>query len=80
VQPYVRALGIKKLAIYLDPDQRLARPAGSSASAPFALYGMPISYVIDRAGRIAGYLVGDADWTSAAARALLDFFRTSSAD
>jgi thiol-disulfide isomerase/thioredoxin len=79
VLPYVRALGVKKLAIYLDPDQRLARPAGSSTNAPFALYGMPITYVIDRSGRIAGYLAGEADWTSAAARALLDFFRTSPA-
>jgi thiol-disulfide isomerase/thioredoxin len=79
VLPYVRALGVKKLAIYLDPDQRLARPADSSTNAPFALYGMPITYVIDRSGCIAGYLAGEADWTSAAARALLDFFRASPA-
>jgi thiol-disulfide isomerase/thioredoxin len=79
VLPYLRALGIKKLAIYLDPDQRLARPADSGTNAPFALYGMPITYVIDRSGRIVGYLVGGADWTSAAARALLDFLRASPA-
>jgi hypothetical protein len=32
--------------------------------APFGLYGMPISYIVDRSKRIVGYLPSEADWTS----------------
>ncbi len=38
------------------------------------LYGMPISYLIDRAGRVRGYLAGEADWTSEAARNLIAYY------
>ena len=72
VLPYVRKLGLKRLAIYVDPGRTLARPADSSANAPFTLYGMPITYLIDRAGWIAGYVAGQVDWTTEDARDLIE--------
>ncbi|WP_244432004.1 TlpA disulfide reductase family protein [Rhodopseudomonas sp. B29] len=75
VAPFLRKLNIRQLEIYLDPEARIARAANDdNPGVPFGRYGMPISYIVDRVGRIAGYLVGDADWTSDGARRLLDYY------
>jgi hypothetical protein len=69
---FLRKLGIRQLPVFLDPDGRISYTDRENArNAPFALYGMPISYVIDRARRIVGYLPGEADWASPAGRNLL---------
>jgi thiol-disulfide isomerase/thioredoxin len=77
VLPFVRKLGLKRLAIYLDPGQAVAQPADSSTNAPFTLYGMPITYLIDRAGWVAGYVAGQVDWSTEDARALIEALRAS---
>jgi thiol-disulfide isomerase/thioredoxin len=75
VAPFVRDLKLRHLGIYLDPEGRIARAGDDdNAAVPFGRYGMPISYVIDPAGRIAGYLAGEADWMSDAARNLLGYY------
>ena len=75
VSPFIRGLGVRHLAIYVDPHGQVAyADPKNEKKAPFALYGMPISYLIDRAGRIAGYLPGEADWTSQGASELLDYY------
>lgn len=75
VAHYVRERGIRSLPIFVDPEARIAHSEGSGdRSAPFALYGMPISYVISRAGNIQGYVLGEADWSSAAARTFLAYY------
>jgi thiol-disulfide isomerase/thioredoxin len=75
VAPFVRDLKLRHVGIYLDPEGRIARPADDDNPAiPFARYGMPISYLIDPAGRIAGYIAGEADWMSDAARNLLGYY------
>jgi thiol-disulfide isomerase/thioredoxin len=72
VTPFLRSLNIKRLPVYLDPEGLVAHADRENRrNAPFALYGMPISYVIDRAGRIVGYLPGEADWTSPEGQNLL---------
>jgi thiol-disulfide isomerase/thioredoxin len=75
VPPYLRALGIRRLPVYLDPDGRVAHSDTENRNgAAFALYGMPITYVVDRSGRVAGYMSGAADWTSEAGRGLIAYF------
>jgi thiol-disulfide isomerase/thioredoxin len=77
VARYLRKLNVRRLPVYLDPEGVIAyADRDNERQAPFALYGMPISYVIDRAGRIAGYFPGEADWTSPAALNLLDYYRS----
>ena len=75
VEPYVRALNIRHVQICLDPDGLLVHSDRENrVQAPFALYGMPVSYVIDSAGRIVGYMPGAADWTAKAGQDLLRYY------
>ncbi|MHB1220366.1 MAG: TlpA disulfide reductase family protein [Alphaproteobacteria bacterium] len=75
VRPFYKALGVANLAIYLDPEQRLGYfEAENPRSAAFALYGLPISYVLDDRGYVLGYLAGPADWDSKEARNFLQYF------
>jgi thiol-disulfide isomerase/thioredoxin len=77
VSRYLQKLNVRRLPVYLDPEGVIAyADQNNERKAPFALYGMPISYVIDRAGRIAGYFPGEADWMSPAALNLLGYYRS----
>jgi len=67
VQPYFARLGITNLPAHTDP-------AGRAAEAFGVREGLPWSFVIDRQGRVRGYLMGAADWNSAEARALLTHY------
>jgi thiol-disulfide isomerase/thioredoxin len=73
VAPFVRDLRLRHLDVYLDPESRIVSDDDKPAT-PFRRYGMPISYVVDRAGETKGYLAGEADWTSDAARDLLGYY------
>lgn len=74
VERYIKALQIKNLAMYRDPNGYVAyTDADNRKQAPFALYGMPITYAIAASGWIVGYMPGAADWTSAEASALIAF-------
>ncbi len=53
---FVRGLGLKNLDVYLDFTGMMAKA--------FPLYGLPITYLIDRRGLVIGYIVGAADWDS----------------
>lgn len=74
VERFLDSLSIKHLHIYLDPDGQLAERANQEIGAPFPLYGMPITYVIDRSGSVVGYITGEVDWLSAEAIAFLKYF------
>ena len=64
--------GLRHLAIYIDPKQQTGyRHADNPNDAAFALYGLPITYVIDHDGYVMGYITGAVDWQSDAAAALL---------
>jgi thiol-disulfide isomerase/thioredoxin len=76
VEPFVKRLNIGRLLPYLDPSGQIAKSPGEDGAAPFVLYGLPITYIIDRHSRIAGYLVGEADWTSPAGLTLLRYYMT----
>ena len=51
------------LDAYHDPDARLMRALG--------VYGLPVSVVIDREGRVAATIQGEVDWNAAGMRDLL---------
>jgi thiol-disulfide isomerase/thioredoxin len=75
VERYVRERRIRNVPVFVDPDARIAHSEGSAdRRAPFALYGMPITYVISRAGTIQGYILGETDWSSEAAKNLLSYY------
>jgi thiol-disulfide isomerase/thioredoxin len=72
IDRYVKALKLRSLSLFWDPHGDVAFADRSNRrKAPFALYGMPISYAIARSGRIVGYMPGAADWNSDSARKLL---------
>jgi thiol-disulfide isomerase/thioredoxin len=74
VQPFVKRLNIKRLQPYLDPMGEIAKNAREDGPSPFVLYGLPITYIISRRGHIAGYLAGEADWTSTGGQRLLQYY------
>ena len=76
VEAFLKRANVTRLRPYLDPQGRIAARIGEDESAPFALYGMPISYVIDRQGRVAGYITGEVDWTGDDGLALLKYYMT----
>lgn len=78
VERFVGRMNIRNLQIFWDPNGYVAfNDTGNARNAPFALYGMPITYLIAASGWIVGYMPGAADWTSAAAGDLIEFLHRS---
>lgn len=78
VERFIAGLNIRNLPIYLDPNGYVGySDADNKRMAPFALYGMPITYAIAASGWVVGYMPGAADWTSAAAAGLIEFLGES---
>jgi thiol-disulfide isomerase/thioredoxin len=78
VTRFVETLGIRSLPIYRDPNGYVASSdRDNKKKAPFALYGMPITYLISASGRVVGYMPGASDWSTEAARDLLGYLRRS---
>lgn len=75
VRAFFKRYNLSHLKIYLDRRHRMiyADP-NNPGGAPFALYALPISYLIDAQGRGVGYLMGAADWSSPQARSFLLHF------
>jgi thiol-disulfide isomerase/thioredoxin len=71
VGPFWRERGFRNLAIRLDPKGGLMRAFGAR--------GLPTTFVVEKDGAVAGYLEGHADWASAEALALVDFYRRRTA-
>jgi thiol-disulfide isomerase/thioredoxin len=74
IEAFLTRVGVTALRTFLDPLGHVAKPAGSDGPTPFVLWGMPISYIIDREGRLAGYITGEVEWTSEQGRAFLDYY------
>jgi thiol-disulfide isomerase/thioredoxin len=62
-QEFLDRLGVRRLELYADPRLRLA---GAVVGA-----NLPVSILYDREGREIGRLVGEADWASEEAKALV---------
>jgi thiol-disulfide isomerase/thioredoxin len=63
VRPFYQRLGLKNLGIYLDPKNEYSQLLGADA--------VPSSLLISRNGLFVGKLIGNADWDSPEAIALL---------
>lgn len=76
VRDYLAHLGVKCLPVFWDAGgKRLAAPRTDGTDSPFTLaMGLPASYVADSAGGVRGYLLGQANWATPAATALLAHF------
>jgi peroxiredoxin len=73
VARYLARIGAAGLPVFLDPAGRgITAPYAGGESSPFTLAeGQPVTYAVDRQGGVRGYLLGEADWMSADALALL---------
>ncbi|WP_306223013.1 TlpA family protein disulfide reductase [Bosea beijingensis] len=74
VRTYLDRLGLADLATFIDAEGVVASGPKSAKPTPFPLYGMPMTYLLDREARSVGYLVGEADWTSPEGLELLRFY------
>ncbi|MCS3445758.1 MULTISPECIES: TlpA family protein disulfide reductase [Bradyrhizobium] len=74
VAPYVKQLKLRHLAIGFDPGGLVSRVDAAEADTPFALYGMPITFLIGVTGQVEGYMTGEADWLSTEASGLFDYY------
>jgi thiol-disulfide isomerase/thioredoxin len=80
VAPFAASHQLTHAAIYLDPDQRLGSLSSDHiAAGALPLWGLPISYIIDKEGLVVGYLTGAAKWDSEAARNFLEYVFSHSA-
>jgi len=60
---FFEEIGVKNLPVLLDPKSGLARQMG--------VFGLPLTVILDPNGREVARLIGDAEWDSADARAML---------
>jgi len=72
VERYRKSLDLRKLPIFLDPNEFVAFANRDNPNkAPFALYGMPITYLVSRSGFVVAYGSGSIDWLSEPALRIL---------
>jgi NAD(P)H-hydrate repair Nnr-like enzyme with NAD(P)H-hydrate dehydratase domain len=64
-------IGVTNLPRYTDPQQALAHDMG--------VLGLPVSLILDRNGAEVARLLGDADWSSPSAFAIIDALLTDNA-
>ena len=71
VRDYLKRLGVRRLPVFYD---RAGKALGTArAGQPLSTAeGLPVIYVLDRRGGVRGYMLGEADWGSPQAMALLD--------
>jgi thiol-disulfide isomerase/thioredoxin len=75
VEPFYRRMALNHLGIYLDPSQSTGYlDQANPNNGAFALYSLPISYLIDRHGWVLGYFPGSADWDKPKAVSFLQHF------
>ena len=75
VVPFIAAHHLTHLPVYLDPDQRLGSFSSDGVAAgALPLWGLPITYIVDKENRVVGYLTGAARWDSPEAGKFLGYF------
>jgi thiol-disulfide isomerase/thioredoxin len=72
VDLYKKSIDLRDLPIFLDPHEFVAYANRENPNkAFFALYGMPITYLVSRSGLVVGYVAGSIDWLSGPALRIL---------
>ena len=71
VRGYLGRLGVKRLPVFYDRGGKAIAASGSKQPLSTA-EGLPVIYVADRRGGVRGYMLGEADWASPQALALLE--------
>jgi thiol-disulfide isomerase/thioredoxin len=66
IGPFLDKNGLKDLPVYFDPEGALARGMGVAV--------LPTTVILDRDGRMEGYLVGAANWDSDDAVKLIRYY------
>lgn len=72
VERFLRRLNVNRIRTYLVAPERVVGSVENAA--PFPLYGLPITYLIDKDQVVIGYVTGDVDWASAEALSFLEYF------
>ena len=67
VRPFIKLYRLKALDMLFDTADALRAELG-------ALDALPITFLIDRQGRLAGYLPGSAEWDSPDALAVIRYY------
>lgn len=75
VRTYLARLGVRRLPVFYDPAGKAIATSGAGQPISTA-EGLPAIYVTDRRGGVRGYMLGEADWASPQAMALLDHVGT----
>lgn len=63
IQRFFAEAGVVNLPALVDPDRALSRPMG--------VMGLPVSVILDPEGNEVARLIGEADWSSESAQAIL---------
>lgn len=63
IRPFLKKTGISHLSVYWDENGAFSRA--------LEVKGLPVTFLVDRGGRIIGKAVGPADWASPAAMDLV---------
>lgn len=78
VLPFLKKYGLAGSDVYLDPEQNLgSRFVRSKNTGAMPLFGLPMTYFIDRDGYVLGYISGAVDWDSPDARDFVDHLEAS---
>jgi thiol-disulfide isomerase/thioredoxin len=78
VTRFADSLKLRRLPIYLDPNGYVAHSdPDNTRNAPFALYGMPITYLIASSGLVVGYMPGAVDREGTSAKTLIEYLRNA---
>lgn len=76
VVKFVKSLDLHTLPVYLDPNGYVGHLDGENPkNAPFAIYGMPFTYLIASSGTVLGYMPGATDWSAPQADELIRYLR-----
>ena len=78
LERFTRSLELSALPLFRDPSGYVAHASADNPhNAPFALYGMPITYCVGASGKVVGYVSGAANWTSPDGERLIEYLASA---